>query len=152
MARKRPEPLSIETSGSNDHGPCACCGNMSRCVWGFVNSATTPVAAYFVHWTLTRVADHGANFDLIIGKWDEEATPVDRSAVSLAYRLDETGPSFMVIDATDRPATTGGAAARALGRDQVIGQPIAKEAFALVDTILAQDERVAELLGPWKLT
>jgi hypothetical protein len=142
------EPLEIEPSGSNDYGPCECCGNMSRCVWGFVRSSTGPRAAYFVHWTLTRVADHGANFDLIIGKWDEGASTADRAVVSLAYRLDETGPSFMVIDATDRPAATGGLADRALRRSDVIGRPVAQEAFAIVDAILAQDGRAAELLGP----
>ena len=151
MARKRTKSLEIEPSGSNDYGPCECCGNMSRCVWGFVHSPKKAVAAYFVHWTLTRVADHGASFDLIIGKWGDGTTAADRSVVSLAYRLEDTGPSFMVIDAPDRPAATGGLADRALTRSQVIGKPIAKQAFAIVDAILAQDARVEELLGDWRV-
>jgi hypothetical protein len=146
------EALEIETSGCNDYGPCECCGNMSRRVWGYVHSATGSVAAYFVHWTLTRVADHGANFDLIIGKWGEGASSADRDVVSLAYRLEATGPSFMVIDATDRPAATGGLADRVLLRSQVVGKPIAKQAFAIVDAILAKDERVVEVLGQYRLT
>jgi hypothetical protein len=152
MARKRTKPLKIEPSGSNDYGPCECCGNMSRCVWGSVHSPKKVVAAYFVHWTLTRVADHGASFDLIIGKWGERASAADRSVVSLMYRLEETGPSFMVIDAADRPAATGGMADHALRRSDVIGKPIAQTAFAIVDAILTQDERVAEVLGPWHMT
>ena len=93
--------MEIEPSGSNDYGPCECCGNMSRCIWGFVQSPTGPRAAYFVHWTLTRVADHGANFDLIIGEWGEGASAADRAVVSLAYRLDETSSQDMVVDEAD---------------------------------------------------
>ena len=119
---------------------------MSRCVWGFVHAPNGTRAAYFVHWTLSRVADHGANFDLIIGKWVEQSSATNRVAVSLAYRLDETGPSFMVIDATDRPTATGGLAEHILLRAEVIGRPIAQQAFAIVDAVLAQDERTAELL------
>jgi hypothetical protein len=148
VARKRAESLEIEPGGSNDYGPCECCGNMSRRVWGLVSSPSGPVAAYFVHWTLTRVADHGANFDLIIGKWGDGASAADRDVVSLAYRLDDTGPSFMVIDAADRPVATGGLADRVLRRSQVIGRPIAEQAFAIVDAILAQDDRLAEELAP----
>jgi hypothetical protein len=124
---------------------------MSRCVWGFIHAPKGTLAAYFVHWTLTRVADHGANFDLIIGRWGEGTTAADRAVVSLAYRLDENGPSLMVIDANDRPAASGGLAARALRRTEVVGRPISQEAFVIVDAILAQDDRVAELMGPRRM-
>jgi hypothetical protein len=32
-----------------------------------------------------------------------------------------------------------------------VGQPIAKQVFAAVDAILAQDARVLELLGPYRM-
>ena len=140
--------LSIEPAGSADFGPCPCCGNDSRRVWGYVHSPRAAAAAYFVQWTLNRVRDHGANFDLIIGKWGQGAGPTDRVLVALAYRLDDTGPSFMVIDADDRPAADSELVGAALARKEVIGKRIAKKAFDIVDTILAQDGRVAELLGP----
>ncbi|MBO0701160.1 MAG: hypothetical protein J2P46_22375 [Zavarzinella sp.] len=139
--------LDIEPTGSNDFGPCPCCGNNSRRVCGFVDARKGVVAAYFVHWTLTRVRDHGANFDLIIGRWGEGSSARDRVLVSLAYRVDETGPSFMVIDAADRPAAgETDLVGRALARSEVIGQAIAQQAFDIVDAILEQDARVAELL------
>jgi hypothetical protein len=62
--------------------------------------------------------------------------------------VDETGPSFMVIDAADRPAAASDLVGRALAREEVIGRPIAKQAFSIVDAILQQDARVAELLTP----
>ena len=47
--------------------------------------------------------DQGANFDMIIGPWGEDAIAANRSAVGLAYQLTEAGPSLMVIDACARP-------------------------------------------------
>lgn len=93
----------VDPVDAKDFGPCECCGNNSRRVWGNVHAANVAIASYFVHRTLARVADHGANFDLILGHWGERATAANRCLVSLAYRLDETGPSFMVIDAAGRP-------------------------------------------------
>jgi len=138
--------LSIEPTGSSDFGPCPCCGNNSRRVWGHVHSPKAAVAAYFVHWTRNAVRDHGANFDLIVGKWGKGATAPDRELVALAYRLEDDGPSFMVIDAADRPAADDELVGKALARKEVIGKPIARKAFDIVDAILDQDPRVAELL------
>jgi len=59
-----------------------------------------------------------------------------------------TGGRFKtVIDGGDRPPASGDRAGRALACREVIGKPIAKQAFAIVDAILFMDERVAELLG-----
>jgi hypothetical protein len=140
-------PLEIEPTGSADFGPCECCGNNSRRVWGLVRTAEAALAAYFVQWTLSRVRDHRANFDLIIGRWGDGASARDRVLVALEYRVQQSGPSFMVIDAGDREAASSELVGRALTRKQVIGKPIAKKAFAIVDAILAQDPRVAELMG-----
>jgi hypothetical protein len=142
------ERLEIEPTGTSDYGPCPCCGSNSRRVWGFVHGQKEALASYFVHWTLTRVRDHGANFDLIVGRSGDGATARDRVLVALAYRVDETGPSFMVIDAADRPAAASDLVGRALAGEEVIGRPIAKQAFSIVDAILQQDARVAELLTP----
>jgi hypothetical protein len=146
------QQLTVEPTGSHDHGPCACCGNMSRCVWGFVHGPQGTVAAYFVHWTLGRVADHDPDFDLVLGPWGERGGAGQRVAVALKYRVLDNGPSFMVIDAAERADKTGDLAGKQLQRAEVVGQPIAKQAFAVVDAILVQDNRVAELLGDWRIT
>jgi hypothetical protein len=52
--------LSIEASGSNDLGPCECCGCKSRTVWGFVHRGDVTEAAYFVQWTLGQVERRSA--------------------------------------------------------------------------------------------
>src|SRR5262245_57187466 len=87
-----PTSFTVEPSGSSDHGPCECCGNNSRTVWGNVHAGPQVVAVYYVQWTLNRVADHGANFDLILGPWDSRAFAADRCVVAVAYRLIDGGP------------------------------------------------------------
>jgi hypothetical protein len=140
--------FSIEESGSNDHGPCECCGNNSRTVWGFVHQGGRTVAAYFVQWTLTRIQDHGANFDLVVGEWGDETSPTDRQVVAVELRIIDGGPQFMVIDAADRQAAMSeNLAASSLRRDQVIGTPLAAEVFAMLDAIWLGDSRLAEFTG-----
>jgi len=141
--------ISVELGESHDHGPCKCCGNMSRTVWGYLSDDDGfLLASYYVQWTLGRVADHGANIDLVVGRWGEEFSSADRFVVAVAYRLKADGPQFMIIDAAERPvAKSGKLADTALRRDQVIGSPLAAQAFAMLDAIWLGDDRIAELAG-----
>lgn len=141
------DELEVEPTGAADLGSCECCGNNSRRIWGLVRTRELALASYFVHWTTGKVPDHGANFDLIIGRWGNHASATDRVLVAFEYRLLESGPAFMVIDAQGRPAASSDLVGRVLAREEVIGRPIAKQAFAIVDAVLAQDPRIAELLG-----
>src|SRR6187455_1276529 len=102
-AHPRMIPLSIETAGSSDFGPCSCCGANSRTVWGYVHRGDVAVAAYFVQWTLGQLERHGANFDLIVGNWGDGTSRNDRSAVSLEFSRTQRGPSFIVVDSAQRP-------------------------------------------------
>jgi hypothetical protein len=139
--------LTVEPTGQNDFGPCPCCGNTSRTVWGFVNGPVGTVAAYFVQWTVGNLANHRPNFDLILGPWGEGAASADRFMIALQYRVLENGPAFTVIDPDGRPSATSELVGKALPRCEVVGKPIAAQAFAIVDAVLAQDYRLRELLG-----
>jgi hypothetical protein len=138
--------LSINPDGSRDFGPCECCGNFSRTVWGSIYHGQTMIATYIVQWTLNN-PEHGANFDLVIGKWDDDdATSVkDRKTVALKYHNTDGGTGFAVIDAADRMAGQPEFTNVALSRAQVIGTPLAADAFAMVDAIWLRDPRIAEV-------
>jgi hypothetical protein len=117
-------------------------------VWGYVKNGPQTAAAYYVQWTLTRVHDHGANFDLVLGRWGHGTSPADRQVIAVAYRLINGAPQFMVIDAAGRRvAMDGTLAAHALRRDQVVGTPLAEKAFAMFDAIWLADSRIKELTG-----
>ncbi len=133
---------SIELSGSHDFGPCDCCGTNSRTVWGYVYCDNAAEAVYYVHWSLGKVAEHGAHFDLIIWKWTEGREDAERQAVSLVY---QPGLGVVVIDAGTRKIAQEKLAGKALSRDEVIGTPLAQQAFNIFDAIWLQDGRIAEV-------
>ena len=118
----------------------------TRCVRGEVHDGSVTHALYFVAWTVGRVREDGAHFDLIVGAWGEGASRSDRRAISLAFRRLDNGPSFMVIDATERPVAAHEDVGAALRRDQVIGTPLGQQAFDLVDAIWLHDQRIAEIV------
>jgi predicted outer membrane lipoprotein len=146
-SRPKMTQLRIEVSGSQDVGLCECCGAASRTVWGYVYRGDDAEAAYFVQWTLGQVLRHGANFDLIVGKWGEGADRNDRGAVSLEFRRADSGPAFMIIDSIHRPVGSSDLAGRSLARSEVMGTPLATAAFEIVDAIWLQDERIAEIVN-----
>ncbi len=137
----------MEPTGQKDFGPCECCGGTSRTVWGFVHEGPRSLASYFVQWKVGQVPRHGANFDVILGRWGDGAGPDDRVAVALRFSRTEKGPSFMVVDATDRPTASGGIAGAALVRDQVLGSSWEREAYDVVDAVWLKDERIREIVG-----
>jgi len=136
----------IEPSAVHDT-LCDCCGQQSRTVTGFVYRDDAAAAAYFVQWTLGGVDSHGANFDLILGRWGEGATSSDRSAVAVEFRRTPDGPAFMVVDASARPAGRSELVGRALSREGVVGTPLAKVAFDIIDAVWLHDGRIKEIVG-----
>jgi len=138
--------LTIEPDGSNDYGPCKCCGNMSRTVWGYIHRDGEMAAVYYVHWTLGRI-DHGARVELIMGRWGDDSSADDRSAVAIACRVQAGEPQFMIRDAE---AKQDELATHALRRDQIVGTPMSAEIFEMVDAIWLDEKRIGELGGKSK--
>lgn len=114
--------FEIDQSGTSV-GHCDCCGSTTRRVWGLISRDGAAVASYFVGWAEQR-PDHGASFDLIIGKWGASATTQDRYAVALDMRIIEGSRQFMVVDAEGRLASGSKLAESALKRSDVIGTPL----------------------------
>ena len=142
-----PTQLVVEPTLSKDLGPCPCCGNVTRRVWGYVHNAGVTEAAYFVEWVPGSVDRHGANFDLIVGRWGEGASSRDRVAVCLAFRRVPAGPEFMIIDAASREVSRSELVGHSPKREEVLASPLAERAFALVDAIWVQDSRIGELVN-----
>ncbi len=140
--------FEIEPAGETI-GHCDCCGKTSRCVWGWARGAGDSLSCYYVRWTVGNIKEHSANFDLILGSWGDSAAQTDRTHAALEYRLLDEGPTFRVIDAGERQAMRKDLAAHSLARNDIAGQPLAPQMFALVDAVLAADQRLAELRGSW---
>jgi hypothetical protein len=136
--------LEYDLANQAEFGPCTDCGQMTRRVWGYVYRGDAATAAYFVEWTPGHSAKD-AIFDLIVGRWGEGTASSDRQAVSIAFRVLESGPSFMVQDASVRKTASSPLVSRALDREEVVGQPIAATVFNICDLIYLADPRIGEL-------
>lgn len=136
--------LEYEASNEREFGPCPDCGQQTKRVWGYVYRDDAAIAAYCVEWTPSH-QERNAMFDLIIGKWGDSAGAADRKAVSVAYRVLQTGPSFMVQDASMRRIGSSSLVSEALSRTDVVGKQVASEVFAICDLIYLADPRIAGL-------
>jgi hypothetical protein len=141
------DPWKIEELGDDVSGICACCGGTSRMVRGIIRHEDHDLAMFIVHWTLGRVAKHGASFDLIVNFRPDNTAPVERCLISLSYRLVDGIPSFMVIDSKNRVVARSPLVTCPLNRADVIGTPLAPDIFSICDEIIERDSRIAELLG-----
>lgn len=133
----------VDTAGESG-GHCACCGNDTRTIWGYIHlGERETIAAYYVQWTLNRpFSVEPLNVDLIIGRWGEDSTDEDRCAVSLIYFEKDDAPGVMIIDAAGRSAARLSLVGAALAREDVVGTPFAALVFALYDAVIAQDPRL----------
>jgi hypothetical protein len=136
--------LIINAEDHRKFGQCDCCGNATERVWEYIYESDAAAAAYFVEWTPGH-ADRAANFDLIVGKWGDDTTQLDRVAISLAFRQLQSGPSFMVVNAADRLIASSSLISEALSRDQVLRNPISERVFAMCDAIYLKDHRIVSL-------
>ena len=142
---ERPElALEYDKGNQKELGPCPHCGQKTSRVWGYVYNSNTAIAAYFVEWAPLH-PEKDATFDLIVGKWGEDAHASDRQAVSVAFRWLGSGPSFMVQNAAARPIGSSSLISTALDRSAVIGTPLADTIFAVCDLVYRADPRIAEL-------
>lgn len=62
--------------GTSHETLCECCGQQSRTVSGFVYEGDDAAAVYFIQWTVGGVDTHGANFELIIGRWGDRSRSI----------------------------------------------------------------------------
>lgn len=134
--------LEFEAANEREFGPCPDCGQKTKRVWGYIYRDGAAIAAYFVEWTPSH---QDAVFDLIIGKWGESVTSEQRKAVSVAFTVLDSGPSFMVRDASARRIGSSALLCEALDRKDVIGSPTAEQVFEICDLIYVADPRIADL-------
>lgn len=125
-------------------GQCDCCGHESKTIWGDLADSSGTKAVYFVHWTVGQPS-HMPNVDLVLGPWGEGTKPIDRVLVSLLYQPRHGGGALMVVSGEGRPSDDRNICGHALERAEVVGTPLAKEVFSLVDSLWLTEPRMAEV-------
>jgi len=137
------ESLRVEP-GDESYGSCACCGNDTRTIWGYIHAGARPIACYWVQWTKDK-PEHLPNFDFLVGTWGDD-TVSDKKLISWIFNPALGGGSFMVIDSATRPAAKSPLCNAALSRDQVIGDgKVMDTATDLIDAVWLSDPRLADV-------
>lgn len=132
--------FTIEPGRANDLAPCECCGATPRIVRGFVYEASTARAIYLVRWPVGEL-HRDADVAVSIGGWcDADQSP--RQLVTFSLRQLDDGPAFMIVDAGQTPWNSEEMLGEPRKRSEVLGTPLASEAFRILDAIALQDERV----------
>ena len=112
-------------------------------VWGHVHQNQSPHAVYYVRWNETHLEE--ATFVVSVGDWSEGPDEGSRDCVAALARAFKGELSFMLVDA----ATTSFAEQKFLGNmrraDSVRETPLAQEVFHILDHVLVEDQRVAQL-------
>ncbi|HLJ54159.1 MAG TPA: hypothetical protein VKT77_03915 [Chthonomonadaceae bacterium] len=133
--------LRLELGGSNLTGECPCCGNRSQTVWGYVRLDGDAHAVYYARWTEGH-RERGLTVTVSLGGWGG-GDAGERVTVSMHCRPDPGGPQIMVIDGEEPPAEGAAVLGTMLKRAEVVGRPVAKQAFDVVDLVFVNDPRVA---------
>jgi hypothetical protein len=132
--------ISVE-AGEQSVGVCADCGQTTCTVWGYVRTDGDPRAVYYVRWTEAH-PERGAQFMLSIGRWGDGTSSADRHCVGLECRIDQNGPSFMVVDSAALLWGDADLLGAKLTRVAAMADPIAQEAFSMVDRLIEADSRI----------
>ena len=111
-------------------------------MWGYLHAADHPLACYFIQWTSQR-AEHRANFDFLVGTWGNNSVHDKRL---LAWEFHPRGPSFMAVDASERPAAKSPLCVAALSRAELVADSALMDlSTELLDSVWLGDPRIQEL-------
>jgi uncharacterized C2H2 Zn-finger protein len=137
--------LVVEPDGETTFRHCEDCDAVTRKIWGYISNDNGARAIYFTRWTDGHV-ERGAQIILSIGRWGEETTPSERRRVAVECRIGTDRPAFMVVDAGDFTWCQDDVLGETMTRAAVLADPIAQEAFSMLDALAECDERFRAFL------
>jgi len=134
--------ILVEPSGFASHGEGL---EARRTLWGYVFVEAEPSAVYYVH--AREVGPEALEVQVVMGAFGDEATPADRAVIALVGQAHGGRLAFMLLDAE----ASRWASHEFLGVPQraaaVRGTELGARVFRILDEVVVQDERVAELRG-----
>ncbi len=132
----------FQTEGNEEHGLCPDCGKIIRLVWGYIFKKGKPFATYYSRFNEGH-PDKGMNMLVVEGAWGDDSNETDRYCFSLECRMNETRPSYMMIDSDPSYAELG----KALTRAEALAHPFKDELFPMLDQLMASDLVIKRFLA-----
>lgn len=136
--------ISLQLKGEDAGSPCPDCGQATQRVWGHVLDQQQTIAAYFVTW-VPGARSHAIGYDMIFGRWDEEATGDNRVLVSLDHRVGDNAHAPKFVDAAGRVAHDPRLFSEALTWQAAMQSARAKDLLILADMIYRNDPRLEDV-------
>ena len=123
-------------------GVCSCCGSDTAVTRGVVDDGGVHVASYLVKWTVGNPS-HGMGWLVSLS----DPVSSQRVCISLVYSFEYA--SFMVRHIGDDPWQPDDLRdfGELLDRNQVIGTPLAKKVFEILDDIWLTDPYVRDFVA-----
>jgi len=116
-----------------------------RTVWGYVGKDGAAHAVYYARWTIGDL-DGGCQLLVSLGGWNEGEDEKDRRAIAAQCRVRDNRPAFRIMDASQMAWSEQQFLGQKLTRDEALKDAGIQDAFAVLDRIAADDERVRNFL------
>jgi hypothetical protein len=136
--------IVLQPRGEESGAPCTHCGRAMCQVRGFVVDCDRTVASYLVTWAPGCQA-HAVCYDLVFGRWDEQATAANRTAFSLDMHNINGENTMKYVDAEGRIAHHPDLFGQALTRREAMESPLAEDILVMANTIYRNEPRLAEV-------
>ncbi|MDQ3777763.1 MAG: hypothetical protein M3310_02685 [Actinomycetota bacterium] len=136
--------MTVEPTGEKEH-LCACCGDVSHTVWGWVHDSPSSTRACYGAGWVDRHEDKVIRMTLSFGLWGAGTTADDRKAVAveIVARDGEVGMVVAEDALFDKPDFFG----RLLSRDEALSDAALADLWKVADAVVENDPRVARAMS-----
>jgi hypothetical protein len=138
--------LSVEASKETVIGHCDTCGHETRVFRGYIRQHGSAFGVYLARYTDSH-PEYGASLAISLRGWGEGNDPGLKECIALEWRVTETGPECVVVDATTSPWGGEAFLGRMLSGEEALNSGRAQEAFLVSDAIWLADARLPLALG-----
>ena len=138
--------ITIEQGPEEDPKRCACCGNKTLTVHGFVYRDNNAHAVYFASWTIGH-SERGVAMAIGLGEWGDGSSPETRRSIGLECRTTDDKFQFMIIDPGQSPWGKSEFLGRMLPREKALTDLQIDDFFQIADHIVQEDPRVRAFLS-----
>jgi hypothetical protein len=126
-------------------GHCACCGARQEILTRYVTRNGNAFAIYKAVLTFGQ-HPHRAHMIAGFGRWEEDADPSERVAITFDLWSDEGAANITIVDERDS-SWSSGFLGKVLEREVALKHPLSREVFGLMNHVARCDEAVSAYLG-----
>ncbi len=136
--------LSIEFDAPK-RSVCACCAGTTTRLIRYVYRDGRAHAVYYACFTDSH-PERVVDLVVSLGDWGEGTTPEQRRAFSMKIRTRDNQYEVMVTSADQCPWREATIIGRVLDREEALAHPWLKDAFAVTDQIVLEDQAMKQYL------